>query len=219
MATNTLKFLSTAAVVAAASLLAHAVNAQQVYRIVGPDGKVSFSDQPPPTSSNVKIRSSSGSASAGSTTASSPLPYELRQVATKYPVTLYTGENCGPCLSARALLTGRGIPFSEKTVVTADDIKVFQRLRADAALPFATIGQQQLNGFSENDWTQFLNAAGYPATSVLPSSYRQAAASPLVVVVAAPPAATPSPAQAARSAAPAALPPAASDSNPAGIKF
>lgn len=222
MAFNAIKFLSTAALaVVAAGLLAPAANAQQVYRIVGPDGKVSFSDQPPPATSNAKATTSAGRPGADSGASGSALPYELRQIANKYPVTLYTSDNCGPCTSARSLLTGRGIPFTEKTIISTEDSKALQRLSGDTSLPFATIGGQQLNGFSDAEWTQFLNAAGYPAASVLPANYRQAAATPLVAVVAAPSAA-PAPAntaQAARPAAPVAAPPATSANNPAGIKF
>lgn len=222
MAFNAIKFLSTAALaVVAAGLLAPAANAQQVYRIVGPDGKVSFSDQPPPATSTAKATTSAGRPGADSGASGSALPYELRQIANKYPVTLYTSDNCGPCTSARSLLTGRGIPFTEKTIISTEDSKALQRLSGDTSLPFATIGGQQLNGFSDAEWTQFLNAAGYPAASVLPANYRQAAATPLVAVVAAPSAA-PAPAntaQAARPAAPVAVPPATSANNPAGIKF
>ena len=222
MAFNAIKFLSTAALaLVAAGLLAPAANAQQVYRIVGPDGKVSFSDQPPPATSNAKATTSAGRPGADSGASGSALPYELRQIANKYPVTLYTSDNCGPCTSARSLLTGRGIPFTEKTIVSTEDSKALQRLSGDTSLPFATIGGQQLNGFSDAEWTQFLNAAGYPAASVLPANYRQAAVTPLVAVVAAPSAA-PAPAntaQAARPAAPVAAPPATSANNPAGIKF
>ena len=218
MASNTIKFLSSAAMAMAATCSLVAVaNAQQVYRIVGPDGKVSFSDQPPPVISNARATTSVGSRGASSAPAGVTLPYELRQIANKYPVTLYTSDNCSPCASARSLLTGRGIPFTEKTILTPEDSKALQRLSSDTSLPFATIGGQQLNGFSDAEWTQFLNAAGYPAASVLPANYRQAAATPLVVVAAAP---TDAPA-AANSAPPTrpAAPPAASANNPAGIKF
>ena len=223
MASNAIKFLSTAALaVAAVAWLAPAANAQQVYRIVGPDGKVSFSDQPPPAASNAKITSSAGSASSGPATVA--LPFELRQVVNKYPVTLYTGENCGPCATARTLLGSRGIPFSEKTIASPEDVKALQRLSGDTSLPFATIGGQQLNGFSDAEWTQFLNAAGYPAVSKLPASYRQPAATPLVAVAAAPsgePGAAASAAAPARPARPQAAtqPLAAPANNPAGIKF
>lgn len=222
MASITIKFLATAAMAAAAAgSLVAAANAQQVYRIVSPDGKVSFSDQPPPASSNAKTTASAGRSGVGSSTASATLPYELRQIVNKYPVTLYTSATCAPCASARSLLSGRGIPFAEKTIATPEDGRALQRLSGDSMLPFATIGGQQLNGFSDAEWTQFLNAAGYPATSVLPANYRQAAAAPLVAVAAAPSAATAaaSTASAGRPALPVEAPPAASANNPAGIKF
>ena len=75
---------------------------------------MTFSDQPPPSASNAKVTATTPG--GGGTAASAGLPFELRQGASKYPVTLYTGENCGPCGSARNLLTNRGIPFSERTV-------------------------------------------------------------------------------------------------------
>ena len=229
MASNTLNFLATAAVTTALaalslSCLATLANAQQVYRIVGPDGKVSFSDQPPPASSSAKATATATGTGAGSATAGAALPFELRQIASKYPVTLYTSDSCGPCASARTLLSSRGVPFTEKTIASSEDIKALQRLSGDASLPFATIGGQQLNGFSDIEWTQFLNAAGYPAKSMLPASYRQAPATPLVAVAAAPKAPPTSanpepPARPAPPAATAAAPPAKSTNNPAGIKF
>lgn len=223
MAFNTSKFLSaTAMALVAASLLAPAAKAQQVYRIVGPDGKVSFSDQPPPASSSAKSTSSAVGVSSGPATIA--LPFELRQVVNKYPVTLYTGDNCGPCGTARALLGSRGVPFTEKTITSSEDVKALQRISGDTSLPFATIGGQQLNGFSDTEWTQFLNAAGYPAVSKLPASYRQPAATPLVAVAAAPsgePAAAAGTAPPVRPARPAATtqPAVAPANNPAGIKF
>lgn len=187
--------------------------AQPVYRIVGSDGKVTFSDKPP-AEPNAKVTNAAGA--SGSGVASSSLPFELRQVAQKYPVTLYTGENCGPCQSAKSMLITRGVPFSEKTVTTIEDSQALLRLSGENSLPFATIGGQQLKGFSDAEWTQFLNAAGYPAASTLPSSYRQPAATPLVTVAAAP--ATTAPAATARPAAPVPQPtPAAA--NPSGIRF
>lgn len=221
MAFNASRLLTTAAaVLATAGWLTPAVNAQQVFRIVGPDGKVSFSDQPPPAASNAKATASTGSAGTTSGAAGGALPYELRQIASKYPVTLYTSESCGPCGAARTLLAGRGVPFTEKTIASPEDIKALQRLSGDASLPFATIGGQQLNGFSDVEWTQFLNAAGYPAASKLPANYRQPAATPLVSVAAAP-APAPEAANTAAAAAPVrpAAPPATSANNPAGIKF
>ena len=227
MTSNTANFWAPTAwlalAVVAGTLASPLAQAQQVYRIVGPDGKVSFSDRPPAASSGT-AGVNTGSAAASST-ATAGLPFELRQVAGKYPVTLYTSDNCGPCNSARSLLTTRGIPFAEKTVSTANDNQALQRISGETSLPFVTIGSQQLKGFSDAEWTQFLNAAGYPPSSILPASYRFPAATPLVAVTAAPAAAAPAidaTATGAAVKAPTARPvrpPANSNDNPAGIRF
>ena len=212
MSSKVIQMLAFSALLAGASA---ASNAQQVYRIVGPDGKVIFSDRPPsPSETNAKVTAAAGSPLGSVSTAS--LPFELRQVVQRYPVTLYTGDNCSPCQSARSMLITRGVPFTEKSVTTPEDSQALQRLSGENSLPFATIGGQQLKGFSDAEWTQFLNAAGYPASSVLPSSYRQAAATPLVAVSAAP--ATIAPAAPERAAAPAAQP-APAAASPSGIRF
>ena len=217
MTSTAFKFLAISVVaIAANAMMAGPSEAQQVYRIVGPDGKVTFSDKPPPAATNAKV--TSGNASAGGGVATSSLPFELRQVVQKYPVTFYTGENCGPCAAARSMLITRGIPFAEKTVITREDSQALLRLSGDNSLPFATIGGQQLKGYSDSEWTQFLNAAGYPATSVLPSTYRQPPATPLVAVADAPPTTAPATAPAAKPAAPAPQV-APAPSNPSGIKF
>jgi len=200
-----------------------ALQAQQVYRIVGPDGKLTFSDRLPSVPVNGAKVSEDSADTPGGAAVAAGLPFELRQVALKYPVVLYTGDNCAPCGAGRSLLTSRGVPFSEKTVRTAADTEALQRLSGEASLPFLTIGGQQLKGFSDAEWTQFLNAAGYPKSSVLPASYRPAAAAPLVTVAPTPAAANPAENREANTVwnLPAARPvqPPANSSNPAGIRF
>jgi hypothetical protein len=120
------------------------------------------------------------------------------------------------------MLTSRGIPFTEKTVTTHEDSQALQRLSGESSLPFLTIGSQQLKGFSDAEWTQFLNAAGYPLSSVLPASYRRPAPTPLVAVATTPAAAAPADGIAGTTAAKRATAPAPAaqpNPNPAGIKF
>ena len=193
--------------------------AQQVYRHVDPDGRVVYSDQPP--AANAKPAGTGAQAGAPAASNSAALPFELRQVAQRYPVTLYTGAECAPCDTGRSMLTTRGIPFEERTVKTAQDAEALQRLTGQSSLPLLAIGTQQLKGFSDAEWTQYLDAAGYPKSNQLPAGYRVPPAAPLVAQQAAPAArAEQRPAPAAP--APAAAPPAAqgpTPDNPAGIKF
>lgn len=188
--------------------------AQSVYRIVGPDGKVTFSDRAPSEDATPAL-TANASAEPSSTSA---LPYSLRQVTSRFPVTLYTGTDCAPCVSARSLLAMRGVPFTERSVNSNEDIDVLKNLSGGSNLPFGTIGGQHLTGFSEGEWTQYLDAAGYPKKSELPSNYRQPAATPLVAVkpVQAKPAAPATTDTRPERPVPAPTP---APSNPAGIRF
>jgi glutaredoxin len=202
---------------AAAFLFAAQANAQQVYRIVGPDGKVTFSDKPP-VDANAKLAPVVALPGGGGSSGAA-LPFELRQVASRYPVTLYTSNDCGPCGAGRAYLSSRGIPFAEKTVTTAEDAEALQRMAGVSSLPLLTIGGQQIKGYSDSEWGQFLDAAGYPTRSALPASWRNLAPSPLVAVQR-PVAPAPTAAAEASTPRPAPAPaPVQSGDNPAGIKF
>lgn len=162
----------------ASSLAAFAVAAQGVYRIVGPDGKITYSDQPPAQDSNA--RPVVGGPSTSAAAAAAYMPNELRQAMGRYPVTLYSGSDCAPCENGRKYLNARGIPYTEKTVNSNDDVAALKRISNASSLPLLTIGGQQIKGYSETEWGQYLDAAGYPKTSALPSGYRRTAATPLV---------------------------------------
>ncbi len=202
---------------AAAIVTSASLQAQTVYRIVGPDGKVSFSDRAP-----VNANSKATNAQTGATvTQSNPaLPYDLQQVVGKYPVTLYTSNGCIPCNAGRNLLLQRGVPFTERTIGTAEDSTALQQLSGDTTLPFATIGRQQLQGFSDTEWVQYLDAAGYPSASKLPGGYRNPPPAPLVAAVkASPKVENASGENTARPARAQRTPTADSPPNPAGIRF
>lgn len=200
-------------------LVAAGAMAQPIYRQVDKNGKVTFSDRAPSASTEPAPAGQPGSAPP-STANTAGLPYELRLVSQRYPVTLYSGDECGPCGAARTLLTTRGIPFEERTVKSNADVEALQRLSNQNALPLLTIGSQQLKGFSDVEWSQYLDAAGYPKSNSLPAGYRNGPVRPLVAQQATPaPRAAEAPAPAAQPVAP---PPASSEptpSNPAGIKF
>ena len=201
---------------AAAISIATGLQAQTVYRIVGADGKVTFSDKPPANAEQGKIASTGLGAKTDST--GTALPFELRQVVSKYPVVLYTSAKCAPCDTGRTFLMSRGVPFNERTVSTPEDHDYLQRLTNDNSLPYLTIGSQRIKGLSDVEWTQYLDAAGYPQKSALPAAYKYPAPTPLVTVQKAPTAKAeekpPAPA-----AEPAYQPPPPGPSNPAGITF
>ncbi|MEZ5741283.1 MAG: glutaredoxin family protein [Burkholderiaceae bacterium] len=150
------------------------------------DGSIAYGDRPPNRAVKVlqappgftASRLLRADAGAG---AASRLPFELRKLAERAPVVLYTTRTCEPCELARKHLTTRGIPFSEKTVNTGQDITAFQEqgFPADAGLPVMTVGGERRIGYHEARWNAVLDSSGYPKDSRLPASFVQTAPEPL----------------------------------------
>lgn len=189
--------LLSACVLLAGALLA--LDAWAQFKVVGPDGKVTYSDRAPTPAdgkaTTLGVRSSAPAPDAA-------LPAELRQPTARYPATLYTMPNgCRACESARSLLRQRGIPHTEKVITSAEDSEALEQATGGRDVPVLMLGGQVVRGFASDMWISYLDAAGYPRESRLPANYRHPEPTPLV---------KPRESVAARAApAPAAPPPAA----------
>jgi glutaredoxin len=165
----------------ALTLAAAGAPALAQYKVVGPDGRVTYTDRPPASEEAGKVtplRPQRATAPAPGGTDSS-LPFELRQLVQRYPVTLYAAPNCMPCDSARQLLQQRGIPYSERSILTEADAAALERLTTRRSIPSLTVGSQASSGYIAEDWTATLDAAGYPRESRLPRNWQPPAATPL----------------------------------------
>lgn len=156
-----------ATVGALALCAAFAAHAQ--YKYIGPDGKVVYSDQPPPP--NAKVLDKKALPSNNSPTAD--FPYALAQAVKSAPVTFYSAPNCPSCNDARSMLNKRGVPFTEKTVSTPDDATAFTKtINSSGQVPVLVVGATKLMPYVPDDWSSALTNAGYPAASQLPPTYR-----------------------------------------------
>ena len=154
-----------AALAAAALLLPSLASAQAtVYRWVDKNGKVHYSDTPPPEPQKELTQKRVG----GGFTESSQLPYATQIAMQKSPVTLFTGADCGdPCRQGRELLTKRGIPFSERDAqANADDAEALKKLAGAIEVPYLTVGASKVKGYEEGAWHSALDGAGYPRTAL-----------------------------------------------------
>jgi len=150
------------------------------YKVIGNDGRITYTDREP-TAAEGKVVPLGGRDAAVTADAGPELPFELRQAVSKYPVTLYdTTTACEPCTAAKQMLKQRGIPFTERLLITNDDGEALQRLSGGREAPTLTIGSQTLRGFSSDVWTSYLDAAGYPRQSRLPANYQYPPGTPLV---------------------------------------
>lgn len=155
-------------------MLAAATAGAQVYKWKDDKGVTHFSDTPPPASA----RQAAELKTYASGAALPVLPAALQALVRDHPVTLYTTTECDACNLGRAQLRKRGIPYSEKTVLTAADMEALKRAGSIGRLPLLVIGSARQVGYDQATWDEALNAAGYPAQSVLPSSYAQGAPAP-----------------------------------------
>ncbi len=139
-----------------------ATQAQIAYRWVGKDGKVHYSDQPPPAEAqNVQQKK----LHAGNVVESGATSAEAKKAAEKFPLTLYTSPSCKEgCDAARDFLNQRGVPFTEKTIQTFEEADEYKKATGFKSLvvPVLLAGSKTEKGFEENAWRRFLEAAGYP---------------------------------------------------------
>lgn len=151
-------FLAVVSVLAAFSL--QPASAQQMYRWVDKDGRVTYSQNPPPAGAakSVQQRRLSSSVVEGA-----DLPYAAQVAAKNFPVTLHTSPECGAgCTSARDSLKKRGIPYRE--VVANDDasVEALRKLTGAIQVPVLQVGNQLLRGYEPGAWKGALDQAGYP---------------------------------------------------------
>jgi glutaredoxin len=157
--------------------LAASTGAWAQFKIVESDGRVTYTDRPPvETAAKVLQLGRSG---AVVSTPEVALPTELRQAVQRYPVTLYTTTECPSCDAGRKLLQTRGVPFTERRVASEDDAQALDKAVGGRTVPALTIGAQPVRGFSDTDWTAYLDVAGYPRESKLPRNYPTAAVVPV----------------------------------------
>ncbi|MDB5802087.1 MAG: hypothetical protein JWL63_3026 [Rhodocyclales bacterium] len=131
----------------------------EIFRWTDTDGKVHYSDNPPPEAKvqQRKLRDNKVESTKES--------YETRQAAQVAPVSLFVATDCKEiCDQARKLLSTRKVPFSERMVKTKEDVEALARLtgKKEPRAPTLLVGSKPLEGFEADSWNGALDVAGYP---------------------------------------------------------
>ena len=148
-------------VLTALVLLASSAQAQ-VYRWVDENGRVRYTDTPPPASAKAVERKKYG----GSGSADAGIPYATQRAMREFPVSLYTAPECGKlCADAKALLDKRGIPHREITVSGNEAIEDLKKASGKIQVPTLVVGADSVSGFEATAWNMALDRAGYPSAS------------------------------------------------------
>ncbi len=165
--------------IAVAAMLVAATAGAQMYRWVDKDGKVQYTDTPPPAAA----KSVQKRATAPASTATGPAaPYAVQQAAKNFPVVVYTAPSCGqPCADGKALLAARGVPYREIAVgpesgMSAEEMK---KVTGGDSVPVMMVGRSATRGFETEMWHSALDAGGYPRSAPpLSAQAQKAAAAP-----------------------------------------
>jgi len=149
--------------------------ADKTYRWVDEQGKVHYTDAPPPpTASAVEEKNIPSAVAPGN-------PGDSAAAAANNPVVLYSVPDCTACDSARAHLKKRGVPFTEHNVEGDRQAQDEMKKRVGAlAVPTLLVGSKVMKGYLASLLDGELDAAGYPkaapATPVTPAEGGEAAA-------------------------------------------
>lgn len=145
-------------------LAAGAAPAAELYRWVDAEGKVHYTDTPPPPSA----KSGEEKRLTPSVIQSTQTPYATREAAKNFPVTLYISDCGETCDQAKNHLARRGIPFTTKN---ANDPAVQEEMRKQFGVlqvPILVVGKSPTKGYESSAWDAALDAAGYPRSAALP---------------------------------------------------
>jgi len=158
--------LAAAAIAALAiALCAHAgAQEKQLYRYTDADGKVVYSDTPPPASAK-NVQPKKIGANVIETNA---MPLAAQQASERFPVTLYTFDCGDPCQNATALLNRRGVPFTTVNVSNPEGAAKLMALTGANVVPVLQVGDKLVSkGLAEARLQAMLDDAGYPRTPPL----------------------------------------------------
>jgi glutaredoxin len=151
--------------------LSQGAQAQNLFKWVDEQGRITYSDRPAPPDQTVKDVSATMNTMGAGEAQVSGLGYETQQIVAKFPVTLYAAKACPPCDEGRHLLRKRGVPYVEKLIESEGDLKALQERFNVQTLPVLTVGSSTRPGFSSVDWDAALDTVGYAKEAKLPKGF------------------------------------------------
>lgn len=174
MSAFSFSFLRYAVPMALMLVLAFSVNAQTLYRYVDADGRVVYTDKPPPPSAkDAQVKSMDANI-----VETDKVPMSTRQAMERFPVTLYA-FSCGTlCEDAEALLQKRGIPYTFVNTQNQDGADKLKKLTGDTQVPVLQVGVDFVKGFNESAWQQKLDQGGYSKDAGVKTATKHTEAKP-----------------------------------------
>lgn len=140
-------------------LYAMSASAVTVVECVDAEGNSTFREHCPPGTAQKGEKKLPGNITSGGAA-------DVKEIAAKHPVLLYTAPKCDACDMVRQQLQNRGVPFTEKDA--SNDVKVQDELKALAGgstltVPLVSMDKDILTGYNRQALDSALDKAGYPS--------------------------------------------------------
>lgn len=123
----------------------------EVYKIIGADGKVSYTDKEPESASakteKLKIQTYSGAPTVSTYNGS------VRKV------TILSAQWCGVCRKAKAYMNSKKIAFEEWDIDQSDFARAKMKELGASGVPVILVGKQKMVGFSPEGLDDMLKKA------------------------------------------------------------
>ena len=150
-------------------IVAATAQAETLYKVVGADGKVTYTDQPP---ADRKSTTALQFADAPTTKLpASVLKYQAelaksmqnrlaqaKKMDTTGTTTLFSAVWCGYCTGAKAYLQARRIPYREFDIDTPDGGRAYFEAGGQRGVPLILADGKRLSGFSSTAYDYFFSA-------------------------------------------------------------
>ncbi len=119
----------------------HGIHAE-VYKIIGADGRISYTDKPPESTSGEKTEKLKLQTYAGDPVVSSSNSAVKR-------VVIISAEWCGVCTRAKAYMRSHKIDFEEWDIDKSNFARAKMKEHGAKGVPLILVGKQKMVGFSE----------------------------------------------------------------------
>lgn len=129
--------------------------AQDLYKSVGPDGRIVYSDKPPAKGRIEKTMKFENLPSSALPASAFSYVEQLRKLRASSSankptkaVVLYSAAWCGYCKKAKAYLADKGITYQEIDIDTDGGMIAFAQVGGGNGVPLLLAGGQRVQGFS-----------------------------------------------------------------------
>ena len=150
------------AVAVAFGIAAGAASAQSpMYKVVGPDGRVTYTNEKPPAGAKASVIESRVNSYSGPPVVSGKAPASKAPAAARPEIRMYATDWCGYCRQARQYFAQRGIRFTEVDIEKSPAGRAEYDRLGVRGVPVILVGAQRMVGFSEQSMSQLLKSTGY----------------------------------------------------------